>query len=88
VRDVNRLTATRLFLFGARVVRFVIALHVFVATSLGWGFLAAAGFLAAWLIGYGPVQSVAPWVTGKRSGRVPVGRSAFLWPWRWPVSRQ
>ena len=76
---VNRLSAARLFLFGARDVWFVVALPVFLATSLGWDFWAIGGFLAAWLIGYGAVQSVAPWLTGKRSGRVPDGRSAFLW---------
>jgi predicted MFS family arabinose efflux permease len=76
---VNRLSAARLFLFGARDVWFVVALPVFLATKLGWDFWAIGGFLAAWLIGYGAVQSVAPWVTGKRNGRVPDGRSAFLW---------
>lgn len=37
------------------------------------------GFLASWVIGYGAVQSVAPAITGKRQGRVPDGRTAFLW---------
>ncbi|TNJ34316.1 organoarsenical effux MFS transporter ArsJ [Arenimonas terrae] len=78
-RAVNLLSAARLFLFGARDVWFVVALPVFLATSLGWDFWRIGGFLAAWLIGYGAVQSVAPWVTGRRSSKVPDGRAAFAW---------
>jgi len=37
------------------------------------------GFLAAWVIGYGLVQSLAPYVTGRRGGEVPDGRAAFGW---------
>ena len=37
------------------------------------------GFLAAWVIGYGIVQSVAPSLTGKKRGHVPDGRAAFSW---------
>lgn len=32
-----------------------------------------------WVIGYGAVQSVAPWITGRRTGKLPDGRSAFTW---------
>jgi predicted MFS family arabinose efflux permease len=49
------------------------------ATTLGWDFWMIGGFLAAWVIGYGIVQSIAPYFTGKRSGKVPDGRSAFGW---------
>jgi predicted MFS family arabinose efflux permease len=78
-RAINLLSAARLFLFGARDVWFVVALPVFLAQSLGWDFWRIGGFLAAWLIGYGAVQSVAPWLTGRRSGAVPDGRAAFAW---------
>lgn len=78
-RAINLLSAARLFLFGARDVWFVVALPVFLADSLGWDFWKVGGFLAAWIIGYGIVQSVAPYFTGKRDGRVPDGRSAFAW---------
>lgn len=37
------------------------------------------GFLAAWIIGYGIVQSIAPHITGRRGGRLPDGRAAFVW---------
>jgi predicted MFS family arabinose efflux permease len=49
------------------------------ATTLGWDFWMIGGFLAAWVICYGIVQSIAPYFTGKRSGRVPDGRAAFGW---------
>src|SRR3546814_15086538 len=68
-----------MFLFGARDVWCVVALPVFLAASLGWDFWQVGGFLAAWVIGYGLVQSLAPYVTGRRSGKVPDGRSALGW---------
>lgn len=76
---VNILSAARLFLFGARDVWFVVALPVYLASALGWDFWWVGGFLAAWVIGYGLVQSVAPLLTGKRRGQVPDGRAAFAW---------
>ena len=78
-RAINLLSAARLFLFGARDVWFVVALPVFLATSLGWDFWQVGGFLAAWIIGYGIVQSAAPYFTGRRSGKAPDGRAAFVW---------
>lgn len=77
--SVNSLSAARLFLFGARDVWFVVALPVYMASSLGWSHWSVGSFLAAWVIGYGFVQSVAPIITGVRSGRVPGGKSAFIW---------
>ena len=78
-RAINVLSAARMFLFGARDVWFVVALPVFLASQLGWSFWQVGGFMAVWIIGYGIVQSLAPWITGKRSQRVPDGRSAMSW---------
>lgn len=78
-RAINLLSAARLCLFGARDVWFVVALPVFLATTLGWDFWQVGGFLAAWIIGYGIVQSVAPYFIGKRGGMAPDGRAAFVW---------
>jgi len=78
-RAVNYLSAARMFLFGARDIWFVVALPVYLARTLGWDHWSVGGFLALWVIGYGIIQSVAPYFTGKRSGRVPGGREAFLW---------
>lgn len=78
-RAINLLSAARLCLFGARDVWFVVALPVFLSTSLGWDFWQVGGFLAAWIIGYGIVQSIAPHFTGRGGGRLPDGRAAFVW---------
>ncbi len=78
-RAINLLSAARLFLFGARDVWFVVALPVFLATQFGWDFWQVGGFLALWIIGYGLIQTQAPRVTGKASGRLPDGRAAFIW---------
>ena len=78
-RAINVLSAARLFLFGARDVWFVVALPVYLSAVLGWDFWQTGGFLAAWVIGYGVVQSLAPAVTGKRRGHIPDGRAALGW---------
>ncbi|ANI59380.1 putative MFS family arabinose efflux permease [Pseudomonas sp. PvR086] len=78
-RAINILSAARMFLFGARDVWFVVALPVYLSSVFGWDFWKVGGFLAAWVIGYGIVQSLAPRITGKQRGHVPDGRAAFLW---------
>ncbi len=57
---INRLAAARFFLFGSRDIWFVVALPVFLDEVLGWSFEGIGAFLAAWVIGYGVVQSGAP----------------------------
>lgn len=78
-RAINILSAARLFLFGARDVWFVIALPVYLASTFGWDHWRVGGFLAAWIIGYGIVQSFAPHFTGRGKGQVPDGRAALVW---------
>ena len=78
-RAINILSVARLFLFGARDVWFVVALPVYLSSVFGWDFWQVGGFLAAWVIGYGLVQSMAPAITGKAQGRLPDGRVAFVW---------
>ena len=58
-RAVNLMAAARIFMFGSRDVWFVVGLPVFLYAS-GWNYLAVSGFLAAWTIGYGGVQAIAP----------------------------
>jgi predicted MFS family arabinose efflux permease len=77
-RPVNLLSAARLFLFGARDVWFVVALPVYLTTRLGWEFTLVGAFLAAWIIGYGLVQSLAPTLTGS-AAVPPDGRTAAGW---------
>ena len=78
-RAINYLSAARMFLFGARDVWFVVALPVFLTSSFGWDHWYVGGFLALWVIGYGGVQSLAPYLTGMRTGKVPDGKDAFFW---------
>ncbi len=88
---INRLSAARLFLFGARDLWFVVALPVFLSSQLGWNFWQVGGFLASWIIGYGIVQSLAPLIirlakitdsvkiTDSKNETIPDGRNAFVW---------
>ncbi len=46
-------------MFGSRDVWFVVGLPVFLYVN-GWHYMGVAGFLAAWTIGYGGVQAIAP----------------------------
>ncbi|UZE21505.1 organoarsenical effux MFS transporter ArsJ [Pseudomonas sp. B21-056] len=78
-RAINILSAARMFLFGARDVWFVVALPVYLSSVFAWDFWKVGSFLAAWVIGYGLVQSFAPYITGKKRGHVPDGRGALLW---------
>lgn len=57
---INVLAGARFFLFGARDVWFVVALPVYLSAQAGWGFETVGGVLAAWVIGYGAVQALAP----------------------------
>ena len=77
--SINILSAARMFLFGARDVWFVVALPVFLAVTFNWDHWWVGGFMASWVIGYGIVQSVAPYFTGKQQGKVPSGKTAFVW---------
>lgn len=77
---INRLSAARFFLFGARDIWFVVGVPVFLSTALGWEFAEVGGFLALWVIAYGVVQSIAPPILGAfTGGRAPrAGAARFL----------
>ncbi len=62
---INGLAAARVALFGARDVWFVVGVPVYLY-SAGWTFSMVSGFVAAWTIGYGLVQAMAPHIV-KRS---------------------
>ena len=76
---INVLSAARLLLFGARDVWFVIALPLTLAAQFGWSQWAIGSFLALWVIGYGAVQSLAPLITGGKTGPAPAGTALTLW---------
>jgi len=76
-RAINLMAAARIFMFGSRDVWFVVGLPVYLY-SFGWQYMQVAGFVAAWTIGYGAVQALAPAVvTRSRDGlsrEVPAAR--------------
>lgn len=72
-REINVLSAARLFLFGARDIWFVVGVPVFLRGVLGWSFSEVGTFMALWVFGYGIVQSSAPAVF---RGKVPAGNTA------------
>jgi len=82
---VNRLSAARFFLFGSRDIWFVVALPVFLQSQLQWSYVQVGTMMAAWVIAYGVVQTVAPKITiiGKTVKDTnithPSGRTAFRW---------
>jgi hypothetical protein len=57
---INILSGARFFLFGARDIWFVVALPLFLAAELNWSHTEVGSYMAAWVIGYGLVQSIAP----------------------------
>ena len=58
-KDINILSAARLFLFGSRDIWFVVGIPLFLY-SAGWSFWHVGSFLAFWIIGYGFCQSSVP----------------------------
>jgi MFS family permease len=76
---INRLSAARFFLFGSRDIWFVVALPVFLADELGWSERGVGGFLAAWVIGYGIVQSFAPRLLARGGRHVDEVHAAKQW---------
>ncbi len=80
-RRINLLSGARLFLFGSRDVWFVVALPVYLQHELGWSNVAVGTLLAAWIIGYGFIQALAPRITRMRNNTDPHGGTAAGWGW-------
>jgi predicted MFS family arabinose efflux permease len=87
-RNVNRLSAARLFLFGARDAWFVVGVPVYFYGVLSDGtpegaraaFFLVGGFMAAWIVGYGAVQGFAPKLLRARGkSDAQVVEAAILW---------
>ena len=75
---INRLSAARMFLFGARDIWFVVALPVFLQSQLAWSYIEVGSLMAAWVIGYGAVQTMAPRITSL-NGALANGTALFKW---------
>jgi predicted MFS family arabinose efflux permease len=76
---INRLAAARFFLFGSRDIWFVVALPVFLDSTLEWSYFGIGGFLALWVIGYGIVQSFAPRLLRRRGEALDEVAAARTW---------
>jgi hypothetical protein len=85
---IDRLSAARLFLFGARDVWFVVGIPVYFYGVLSDGtaegrreaFFLVGSFMALWIIGYGAVQAAAPAVLRARVRPAPeIARLAARW---------
>jgi len=85
--NINRLSAARLFLFGARDVWFVVGIPIYFYGVLSDGspagdraaFFAIGTFMAVWIIGYGVIQGFAPKILRARQKSVAdaVGMARF-----------
>jgi predicted MFS family arabinose efflux permease len=63
--EINWLAAARFFLFGSRDVWFVVALPVYLSSTLLWQHEQTGAFFALWIIAYGFVQAFAPKILNK-----------------------
>lgn len=70
---INWLSAARFFLFGSRDVWFVVALPVYLSSTLGWNYEQTGAFFALWVIGYGIIQGFTPKLI---RGHSPDGKTA------------
>ncbi|HEY1599226.1 MAG TPA: organoarsenical effux MFS transporter ArsJ [Pirellulales bacterium] len=78
-REINMLSLARFFLFGSRDVWFVVGLPIFLYDALGWSFSGVGGFMAAWVIGYGMVQAVAPKFLKRDADAAAIAKGAQFW---------
>lgn len=79
-RGINVLSGARFFLFGARDIWFVVALPVYLQSQFGWHHTEVGTLLAAWVIGYGLVQSLTPKLLGFKSPEhAPTAKTTILW---------
>ncbi|MCV2881433.1 organoarsenical effux MFS transporter ArsJ [Actibacterium sp. XHP0104] len=85
---INRLSAARLFLFGARDVWFVVGIPIYFYAVLSDGseagnraaFFQIGTFMALWIIAYGVVQASAPKLLGAKSKPLgQISRMATRW---------
>lgn len=85
---INRLSAARMFLFGARDVWFVVGIPIYFYAVLSDGseagnraaFFQIGTFMALWIIGYGFVQGLAPKLLGGKDKPLSeITRLAAVW---------
>ena len=83
-KDIQILSFARFFLFSSRDIWFVVGVPLFLSAQFAWDFGEVGSFMAAWVIGYGVLQSATPtiikWITKSEavSGRTTLWVSIFL----------
>jgi len=86
-RDVNWLSAARVFLFGSRDVWFVVGIPIYFTTVFSDGtpegnraaFFLIGTFMAVWIILYGAVQASAPRIIGREKPLAEMKMAALNW---------
>jgi predicted MFS family arabinose efflux permease len=78
-REINLLSAARIFLFASRDVWFVVAVPVYLYEALSWSFDQIGGFMALWIIGYGFVQALVPRLLHGTHDPCNAARAATVW---------
>ncbi|WP_339853400.1 organoarsenical effux MFS transporter ArsJ, partial [uncultured Nisaea sp.] len=78
-REINFLSAARIFLFASRDVWFVVGVPVFLYDQLGWSFDRVGLFMAVWVVGYGIVQALVPRFLHRTRDAGAAARGAVLW---------
>jgi MFS family permease len=77
--SLNYLAGARLFLFAARDIWFVVALPIYLVSSLGWQHTSVGIFMALWVIAYGIVQALTPKLFIKNNQHNINGHLLFFW---------
>lgn len=78
-REINWLSAARVFLFASRDVWFVVGVPIFLTSRLGWSFDQVGAFMASWVIGYGVVQAGVPRALPGTTNAESAARAAKVW---------
>ncbi len=78
-REINYLSAARVFLFCSRDVWFVVGVPVFLVSNFDWSFNQTGAFMAIWVIGYGLVQALVPKFLQYEHGTMSAALSAKIW---------
>jgi len=77
--SLNYLAGARLFLFAARDIWFVVALPIYLVSSLGWQHTDVGAFMALWVVAYGIVQGLTPKFFIKKNQHNVNGRLLHFW---------
>jgi len=77
--SLNYLAGARLFLFAARDIWFVVALPIYLVSSLGWQHTNVGVFMALWVVVYGIVQGLTPKLFIKKNQHNINGRLLCFW---------